>query len=741
METRISVKTLPAIAAILLGFGCTIAAGGVIYVDADASTGGDGTSWGTAYKYLQDALYKPPSGGDQIWVAEGIYKPDEGGGKTPGDRTATFQLVNGVAIYGGYAGAGEPDPNQRDVELYETILSGDLLGNDGPDFANNAENSYHVVTGSGTDTTPVMDGFTITGGNANGSYNFFGGGMYNYYSSPAVTNCTFSGNSADGGGGMCNESSYPMLTNCTFSGNSADGGGGMCNFNSSPTVTDCNFSGNSADFSGGGLCNYWSDPTVTNCTFSGNSAEWDGGGMDNYESYPMVTNCIFTGNSAYYSGGGMDNYGSDPTVTNCTFTENSANWAGGGMSNSNSDPNVTNCTFIGNSAYYSGGGMDNFDNSNPTLTDCTFTGNRTTNNRGGGINNNNSSPTVTNCTFTDNRAGFNGGGMCGGNPIVTNCTFIGNSSVRDGGGMGESGGPITNCTFRGNWGGDDGGAMKHCSGPIIGCVITGNWSSDCGGGLYKCSSSLTNCIISGNNTNSGGGIYNHFEECCSSFTNCIISGNNANTGGGMYNYYSYPTVANCIFWVNSDSGGMDESAQIHGGPPAVDYSCIQGWTGALGGTGNIDDDPLFVGPGVGDLRLLPTSPCIDAGCNPAVTADTPDLDGDGNTTEPIPWDLNGNPRFVDQADVPDTGYGTAPIVDMGAYEANYIEVAMKFTPQASNPGSEGNWVKAHFVLPEGFLPEDVNTNTPAVIALLGIESDHMNVFINEDDLVEIEVAD
>ena len=86
-----------------------------------------------------------------------------------GDRFATFELKNGVAIKAGYAGFGEPDPNARDTEVYETFLSGDLLGNDGTDFANNYENSYHVVTGSGTNDTAVLDGFIITAGNANGS--------------------------------------------------------------------------------------------------------------------------------------------------------------------------------------------------------------------------------------------------------------------------------------------------------------------------------------------------------------------------------------------------------------------------------------------------------------------------------------------------------------------------------------------------------------------------------------------
>jgi hypothetical protein len=106
--------------------------------------------------------------------------------------------------------------------------------------------------------------------------------------------------------------------------------------------------------------------------------------------------------------------------------------------------------------------------------------------------------------------------------------------------------------------------------------------------------------------------------------------------------------------------------------------------------------------------------------------------------------LDNNPRFVDLPGIPDTGNPGAPgpIVDMGAYEAFLppIEVWMKFTPQSLNPGSNGNWVKAHFVLPEGFSVDDVDADTPVEIELLGIESHYMNVFVNEDGLVEVEAG-
>jgi len=302
-----------------------------IFVDADATGSNDGSSWVDAFTELRDALSVAAAYPDvnEIRVAEGIYKPDQGGGKTPGDRTATFQLINGVGLYGGYAGYGAADPNERDWRTNETILSGDI------NTPGNSDNSYHVVMGINTEPNAVLDGFTITAGNANSVMGGqgMGGGMINFEGSPTVTNCTFSGNSALRGGGMYNDSGSPMVVNCTFSRNSAaDVGGGMSNYNNSgPTVTNCTFSGNSAAYDGGGMDNENSSPTVTNCAFIGNSATGDswGGGMCNAnESDPTVTNCTFSGNSAYM-GGGMyndeyDGAGSNPTLTNCILWGNTA---------------------------------------------------------------------------------------------------------------------------------------------------------------------------------------------------------------------------------------------------------------------------------------------------------------------------------------------------------------------------------------------------------------------------------
>jgi hypothetical protein len=295
----------------------------VICVDASAPVAGDGETWATAYKYLQDGLANAMMHQD-IFVAEGTYYPDEdeAANVTPGERTETFALVNGVSIYGGFPTSGG-DFADRDPNRYETILSGDLLEDDGPDFANNGDNSYHVVTASGVDPNAILDGFTITAGNANGPSipNDRGGGMYNSLGSPTVINCTFYRNKANFcGGGMCNIiGSSPIVISCTFSGNSAVNGGGMYNSHSSPTVTSCMFSGNTALY-GGGILNddSYSSPTVTNCTFSGNNANFFyGGGMyNNIGSNPTLTNCILWGNTAA-NGSEIYNYSSTPLISYC----------------------------------------------------------------------------------------------------------------------------------------------------------------------------------------------------------------------------------------------------------------------------------------------------------------------------------------------------------------------------------------------------------------------------------------
>ena len=270
-------------------------------------------------------------------------------------------------------------------------------------------------------------------------------------------------------------------------------------------------------------------------------------------------------------------------------------------------------TITGGSSY-DGGGMRNW-GSSPTVINCIFTANMAR--IGGGMNNYQSSPTVINCAFSDNTSFGNGGGMDNyqSSPTVTNCTFRGNSA------------PLAPNGF--------------------------------GGGMNNSSSSptVTNCVFSGNSALAGGVMSNVVSSPM--VTNCTFSNNKANTyGGGMYNYNSNPTVANCILWGDTP----DEIYDTGTSSSSVNYCDIQGgWSGA--GGNNIDADPCFVNAAAGYFQLIPdVSPCVDAGDNSALPADTADLDGDGNTVEAIPFDLDGNPRVFDG------DKDRIAIVDMGAYE-------------------------------------------------------------------------
>ncbi|MCH8152543.1 MAG: right-handed parallel beta-helix repeat-containing protein [Planctomycetes bacterium] len=602
LSSHKSVKWAVTAIAVLAAIMLTSAAaqgGPVLYVDDDAPPGGDGTSWNTAYRFLQDGLTDACAGGiAEIRVGQGIYLPDrdEANPGGTGDREATFQLCNAVALMGGYAGFGAPDPDARDIELYETILSGDLLGNDGPgDFEENDENSYNVTTGSGTDGTAVLDGFSVNAGNGNapggpgdGQPFWSGGGMVNLTGSPTVTGCFFIANSAGAGGGMANRvGSNPSVTGCTFGDNMAVGplgagaGGGMVNLTQS-------------------------SPSIIDCTFSGNMSVADaGGGMANaFNSNPIVTNCTFDHNTAVGSGGMFNRFDCSPKVTNCTFNNNTA-------------------------TMFQAGGMGNFDNSNPTVTDCTFDSN-IAQTHGGAMYNSSSNPTVTNCLFSGNISATRGGGMANSNassPTVTNCTFIGNSAeggADGGGGISTSGNQcfvsVTNCVFVGNFAQFEGGAIMTV-----------------GGSITSISSST---LVDNESPNAGGGLCTFGAGSETSVSNCVIYWNTAPV---------HPQILN-----------------VNGG---VTYVSSSNTEGGYDGKGNIDANPLFIripdpGPDgewgtadddYGDLHFLPGSLCIDAADNNAVP--------DG-----IEFDLGGNPRFVDDPKTQDTGLGSCPIVDMGAYE-------------------------------------------------------------------------
>lgn len=301
------------------------------YVKENGTGNGTG-GWDTASGNLGEVL-KNAQSGDQIWVAAGTYEPTlDTDYAVPGSiEFTTFALKSGVSLYGGFAG-NETQLDQRDPQANPTTLTGDNTS------SYPKRNSYHVVTAFGLNGTSItapmrLDGFIVTGGNADGTgANGMGGGMYARLTHKHLTvaNCTFTRNTAEKGGGLHNTwGSNPTITDCTFTRNAAERGGGIYNDGSSPTVTDCTFFQNSATAFGGGICNDKSSTTIRDCTFSENTAD-DGGGVLNNQSNSIVTNCTFSRNTVTGNGGGVYNYLSNSIITNCTFFQNTAHNGRGG---------------------------------------------------------------------------------------------------------------------------------------------------------------------------------------------------------------------------------------------------------------------------------------------------------------------------------------------------------------------------------------------------------------------------
>jgi predicted outer membrane repeat protein len=303
----------------------------IIHVKQDApGPVHDGITWETAYQTLQEALdltNSNPGGVFEIWVAEGVYYPDEGGSHVNNSRSESFRINFNVRLYGGFAG-NETSRDQSDWMANPTLLSGDIEQDE--TLANNA---YHVIYVDGVSYnqsiggTTVIDGFTITAGNAAGSgTDGSGGGMYcyskrGYACDPSLSHLIFSGNSAAQDGGAI----------------FADGGKISCEDNnssgeSSPTLSDVIITGNTAN-RGGGMANYAacygrSSPSLSNVLFSQNSAVY-GGAMFNYAKgsylfiYVTPSLIIYMEYKAY----------SEPVLTNVTFSDNSASGNGGAIYN------------------------------------------------------------------------------------------------------------------------------------------------------------------------------------------------------------------------------------------------------------------------------------------------------------------------------------------------------------------------------------------------------------------------
>lgn len=308
----------------------------VIYVSKTADGSNTGLSWADAFTDLQSALLMAQAG-DQIWVAAGTYYPDEGPSQTNDNQDASFVIPSGVVVYGGFPTSGNPGLPSRNWQTNPTILSGDLMQNDGSNFTDYADNSYTVVKISYVSNQTELNGLVIRGGN--GGENKNGGGIYNNgsgsgrQSNPTLVNCSFIENQARNGAAVFNDgrqgNSSPTFLNCIFRNNQATrDGGALYNFggysgNSSPSLTNCLIANNKALRLAGGIFNDavddiggTSSPTITNCTFALNQADFGAGalysdGRNGGVSTPTLRNSIVSG-----AGIQIDNNSASPSIAN-----------------------------------------------------------------------------------------------------------------------------------------------------------------------------------------------------------------------------------------------------------------------------------------------------------------------------------------------------------------------------------------------------------------------------------------
>jgi hypothetical protein len=288
----------------------------VLHVDDSAPEGGDGSSWAAAMNDLKAATefgYASEGVVTEIRVGQGVYRADMGSG----DRNQSFHVPPECALVGGYAGYGALDPDDRDPSLFPTFLTGDLLADDGMNFENNGENSYHVVRIDGGGPSTRLDGFVIAGGNADeptlGEVDPYysgtnGAGLLASLGSPVVSGCLFTGNSAHvHGGGMAIWASAAQVDACQVVDNRSHQvpvtfgsfGGGISVQFAAPIVTNGLIARNTAGL-GGGIVDVFSTTKYVNSTVTQNEATDGPGGafLTLNAGNATISNSVLWGNTA-----------------------------------------------------------------------------------------------------------------------------------------------------------------------------------------------------------------------------------------------------------------------------------------------------------------------------------------------------------------------------------------------------------------------------------------------------------
>ncbi len=603
------------------------------YVDDTASGAGTGTSWADAFNDLQDALAIAQEG-DEIWVAEGIYKPDTLGGS----QSSTFLIDKNLKLYGGFVGSECLLTDRGNPAEHPSVLSGDLLGDDVEDefMVNRSDNANHVIRVADlVNNGALLDGFVVEGGHAANPATFVttGGGIFSLGGAPTIRQCIFRQNFAMAQGGAVAFNGSPssiFFEQCRFEKNTAGRGGAV------HIVGPSSANGVSAN--------------LLNCIFEGNKAiSSDGGGLrfspGSSNSSLVMKDCLFDGNVAEYSGGGLliDVENAEVTIDSCFFSNNRTTILDGSammadLKGQNTFA-LTNSTFEKDTCAGSG---------TVVLTSVDAVG----------------SATIENCNFKNNLALNNAGLKVGRNSAdgffvseVNNCSFTKNVALEDGGAL----------TFE--------GITSHTHLYANNCFFQDNEAFGIGGAILFSNDKATaitvasNCTLIGNKSARGGAVaaLHHSQSTLPAapgvLENCLIISNESETASIYVDTLASLRLINCTIADNEANSVLLDSSYsfsiqntILANPGHTEYTATSNSTFTSKGGNLVLDNSL-------DTWLLPSD---QSGVAPDFDTNYYPLEGGNlvnagvNAGVTALHDLAGNERIQ---------HG---VVDIGAFESPYF---------------------------------------------------------------------